>query len=302
MFGSSASATQTSFIVQVPEGQWNSGDTKFVDLGQCLSLINRRSYRQGGLYPVSVSVEYPTPAAAGIVTKFQIQAAPNVYPVRKMWELGKEAFLEATKEERAMIKSAKWNDFKHYFDYEHASSAVANLLPNCVRFDGTTSLQTTGWEYTEVADRTTANDFVYGFFGNDSAQYLSMAVQYELSMEASQASPDPIAAQSNLPYEDILAQLDPDDAQNLQAINETPPYDPQALQFHMQNYHIGLQNLNATAGPATNLPTSTPIFIAPSGLLKVTNVGNTTPGETTPFTLRFNLLAGGYRGIERGGY
>jgi hypothetical protein len=130
--------------------------------------------------------------------------------------------------------------------------------------------------------------------------------QYEISMEASQASPDPIGAQSDVPYADILSQVDPEDAAVLQGINETPPYDPQGLQINPQKYHVGWQNASQNSGtgsplsPVSYVESSTPFFIAPSGLLKITNESG--EGFTHAASIRINLMAGRDRGLELGGY
>ena len=122
--------------------------------------------------------------------------------------------------------------------------------------------------------------------------------QYELSMQASQASPDPIVAQAGIPYADILSQVDPEDASVLQEINETPPYNPQALQINEQTFKIGFMNASGS-GSAFFLQSSTPFFYAPSGLIKITN---TTGATISGGTIRVNCMHGKDRGFDLGGY
>ena len=45
MYGTPTNATQTSCILRT--GSFDSGDYRYIDLGQIASLINRRMYRQG---------------------------------------------------------------------------------------------------------------------------------------------------------------------------------------------------------------------------------------------------------------
>jgi len=312
MYGSASTATQTSFALPIPST--DSGASQYVDLNQCASLLNRKLIKQQALVPVQVSLDtggvgfdgedYHTSLSGATKMIWKIEALPNTYVTRKSWLLAKNAFLQATKEERAMIKTARWNDFKVHYDYPHAVAGfAANLLPDMARTDGTTQLQTTGWEATLIADRETGNEFTYGFFGDTSTYYLGMYEQYEFSMEASQASPDPILSYDEVPYSDILSQVDPEDATLLQEINETPPYDPNALQINPQIYHIGWQNASLAGSgsplsPVSYLESTTPFFIAPSGLLKITNVSQ----SEHVATLRINLMAGRDRGLELGGY
>ncbi len=312
MYGSASTATQTSFALPIPST--DAGSSQYVDLNECASLLNRKLIKQQALVPVQVSLDtggvgldgqdYHTSLTGATKMIWKIEALPNTYVTRKSFLLAKNAFLHATEEERAMIKTARWNDFKVHYDYAHAQAGfAANLLPDMARTDGTTQLQTTGWDASHIADRETGNEFVYGFFGASSTYYLGMYQQYELSMQASQASPDPIIAQTDIPYADILAQVDPEDAFVLQGYNETPPYDPQGLQINPQTYHIGWQNASLAGSgsplsPVSYLESSTPFFIAPSGLLKITNVSQTDHVAT----LRINLMAGNDRGLELGGY
>ena len=307
MYGSASNATQTSFVLPIPETL--DGASRYIDLNQCASLLNRKGISQQRLVPVQVSLDCGTgddhtSLSAGTKMIWGIEALPNTYTIRKSWLLAKEMFLEATKEERAVIKVARWNDFKVHYDRAHLSQGfAANLLPTMVRVDGTTVLQTTGWEASQISDRETINEFYYGFFGTTDPFYFGMLDQYQISMEASQASPDPIGSYADVPYADIVSQIDPEDAAALQQINETPPYDPQGLQINPQKFHVGWQNASGPMTPVSYVQSSTPFFIAPSGLLKITNEsGATTPAEGHVATLRINLMAGSDRGIETGGY
>jgi len=282
------------------------GASRYIDLNQCASLLNRKGISQQRLVPVQVSLDCGTgddhtSLTTGTKMIWGLEALPNTYTIRKSWLLAKEMFLEATKEERAVIKVARWNDFKVHYDRAHLSQGfLVNLLPDMVRVDGTTPLQTTGWEASQIADRETTNELFYGFFGTTDPLYFGMLDQYQISMEASQASPDPIGSYADVPYADIISQIDPEDAVVLQQINETPPYDPQALQINPQKFHVGWQNASGAMSPVSYVQSSTPFFIAPSGLLKLTNESG--EGLTHTGSLRINLMAGSDRGIETGGY
>jgi len=307
MYGSASGATQTSFTVPIPSTE--DGASRYLDVTQCLSMINRKRFRQGRLVPVQISLDagqygvgapaQVTTLSAGTRMSWEIQAAPNVYSIRKSWKLAKKNFLEATEEEREMVNVARWNDFKHFYDEGHVTATVnANLKPVMFQTDGTTVLMTSGVEYTQIANREVVGnpDMVFGFFGTSSPTYFSMTEEYQYGMQAAVTAPDPSTSLGDVPYSEIAAQIVDDDITNLQMINELPPYDSTLLQFHPQQYTVGYSNGQVAPSLALYQQTSTPYFLAPSGLIKITNVS----GATHVATLRVDCLHGTDRGIETG--
>ena len=305
MYGSPSDATQTSFVVKFVADQ---GDSRYVDVPQCLSLINRRKYPSGVIYPVSVELEHgdgtgdTMSVSTGAQQSIEVESLPNTYIIRQSYKLAKEMFLKATKEERKMLKSARWNDFRCMFDAQHKANyaaAIYNALPITVMPDGSTVNQDTGYEYSYIANREIpGNDMFYTYLGNSNATTLGMVEEYFLSMLASQAAPDPVATLSQIPYDDIIEQVDDADADALQEVNEFPPYDEEVLQTHMQRYYVGMQNgVASSTGISYFLKQSTPVFLAPGGLLKFTNTSGSSEQTTI---LRINCLAGELRGIEAG--
>ncbi len=306
MYGTKGGATQTSFVIPIPST--DQGVSHYIDLFQCLSLINRRMYEQGKILPVQISLDHGvdpsadyappgqlTSLSAGTVMSWQLEFLPNNWPLRQAYALGREKYFEATSEARKELKVAKWQDFKVHFDRNHLSAGgAANLLPTVVRADGTTVLQTTGWEYTEVPEIEGTNHYHFGFFGGSDAHMFGMLTEYTLSMLASQAYPDPPGVSTDTPYQEALAQVDEDSAQFLQGLNETPPYDGDVPQYHKQRYTIGFQNLNATSGAAFYMKGQTPIVLAPCGLVRITN----TSGQAHSASIRVDVLAGADRGVE----
>ncbi len=306
MYGTKGGATQTSFVIPIPST--DQGSSHYIDLFQCLSLINRRMYEQGKILPVQISLDHGvdpdadysppgqvTSLSAGTVMSWQCEFLPNNWPLRQAYALGREKYFEATAEARSELKVAKWQDFKVHFDRNHLSAGgAANLLPTMVRANGTTVLQTTGWEYTEVPEIEGANHYHFGFFGTSDNDMFGMLMEYKLSMMASQAYPDPPGVATDTPYQEALAQVDPDSATFLQGLNETPPYDGDVPQYHKQRYTIGFQNLNAQSGAAFYMKGQTPIVLAPCGLVRITN----TSGQAHSASIRVDVLAGSDRGVE----
>ncbi len=306
MYGTVGGATQASFVIPIPATEHTV--SHYIDIFQCLSLINRRMYEQGKILPVQISLDHGVDPLAtyappgeitslnpGTVMSWQVEFLPNSWPLRQSYALGRKKYFEATSEARSELKVAKWQDFKVHFDRNHLSAGgAANLLPTVVRADGTTILQTTGWEYTEVPEIEGPDHYHFGFFGNSDTQMFGMLDEYRLSMMASQAYPDPPGIATDTPYQEALAQVDEDSATFLQGLNETPPYDGDVSQYHKQRYTIGFQNLNATSGAAFYMKGQTPIVLSPCGLVRLTN----TSGQSHSASIRIDVLAGTDRGVE----
>ncbi len=303
MYGSVSNATQPSFLTK-DTGAWANGTSKYIDLAQSASLVNRRTYRSGMIYPFSIEVAPFTSAEPGARTMFVVQTLPNTFIVRQSFKLAKESFLKATEEEREMVKSARWNDFRVLYDLAH-KSAGTNILPDMVSVDGTTAALDTGYEYSYLSNRDSAGDDQYfGFFGAGTTTYLAMLQEYYISLEASQAVPDPPVTISTMPYDSIIEQVDPEDAEALQTVNEYPPYDEYLLQSQVQTHFIGFQNGTGNTAAAYPLKTSTPILLAPCGLIKITGMFTDKDGGAIEslgnVNFRVNMLNGRYRGIEAG--
>lgn len=311
MYGSVSNATQPSFTTQ-SISNWAPSTVKYLDLAQSASLVNRKTYRSGMLYPFSIEVVPLTTCPPQCRSMYKVEVLPNTFIIRQSFKLAKEAFLKATEEEREMLKSARWNDFRVLFDDAHHAAILAgtqNILPDMVSTDGTTAALDTGYEYTYISNRDSpGDDQFFGFFGTGAhVDYLPMIQEYLNSMLASQAAPDPVSTVSTIPYDSIMEQVDPEDAEALQSVNEFPPYDEIILQSQIQTHYIGIQNGIGAVGSAVPLKTSTPIIMAPCGLLRITALGVDNSGTTPddPISIgktrfRINMLNGSYRGLEAG--
>lgn len=297
MYGSTEGATQLRF--QVNTGSLAVGASAYLDIAQNLSIVNRRRYRQGRLYVTKLSLVYPTAGAAGSTRLLKINSLPNVWPIRQSWKFGFDEYLDATKEEREAIKVARWFDFKHFFDKNHRDAgAAANLVAPV--YDYSEALDATQeWDYTEIGNRTDGiNDMSYGMLGSSSPDFLGLVDEYDVSQKADVAFPDPPGASTEIPYSDIHTQFSDLDADNLQDDNDRPPYNPEGIQFQLPEHYVALQNLNASGGTAYPIGLSTPFFIAPSGLVRLTNVGS----DQVSFTLAVDCVSGSYQGVHAGRY
>ena len=107
-----------------------TGDV-YVDIGQCLSMINHRLYRQGRLYRVRVSITSPIAIAGAAVTTLpDTWWARTAYnKVRKLWtdRIGK-----IKKEQGTNAAVGRWNDFKVGYDETHRNAFTSAKLPELV--------------------------------------------------------------------------------------------------------------------------------------------------------------------------
>lgn len=140
-----------------------------IDIGQCLSLLNRRMYRQGMQYVVE-GLELHSDS----VVNATIYRLPETWIVASAWEKVMRAWLEqqdeALEESDRQSLTAKYRDFKIYFNESHqiagsASNAVPfgctdlSALPTDVEYD---------WEYSQIV---IPNDTTPG---NTTERYLHM--------------------------------------------------------------------------------------------------------------------------------
>ncbi len=148
--------------------------TEFIDLGECLSLVNRKLFRQGYVYVIeSVSWQH----AAGL--EVQLNSLPTSWTVYNSWKKAKRLWNKMNREgSTGLGRSAypAYHDFKvfynalHYVDHVSISS---NLLPvdgNRVLFSNVGR----EWDYAQYVASTQggavpATEMAAHMLGDDSA-------------------------------------------------------------------------------------------------------------------------------------
>ncbi len=113
-------------LIGPPQSEVPAGGL-FIDIAQCLSTVNRKTYRQGMNYAIS-NIRF-TSLKSGEVQVFTL---PNNWcmdnATTKMFELWKEQRAEVLKESPSL--KAAWSDFKVFMNPAHAAIGVAgNLTP-----------------------------------------------------------------------------------------------------------------------------------------------------------------------------
>ncbi len=99
----------------------------YIDLGQCLSLVNRRFYRQGLQYAVA-GVEVISDAT----TQTRIYRIPESWPAANAWHKALALWQESQDQvlDNEPSLKAKYHDFKIFYNATHQAAGMgANMLP-----------------------------------------------------------------------------------------------------------------------------------------------------------------------------
>jgi len=118
----------------IPAADRNTGEPGkaefYVDLSQCVSLVNRRFYRQGLNWAVS-SIKI---MSGGFQGKIQTQSLPNTWVTSNAWEKSFRAWQKminnAVNDSQSNSIKGKFLDFKVHADQKHVQDGFGNnLLP-----------------------------------------------------------------------------------------------------------------------------------------------------------------------------
>lgn len=117
----------------------NGNSTKYIDIAQCASAVNRRLYQQGKCYYVSrvtVTAFGSTPGSSGAAVS--LMTLPDNWVTSNAWVKAKALWNTMNKgvlHDNPSVKG-KWADFKVLFDKDHYDNATIssagpdnNLLP-----------------------------------------------------------------------------------------------------------------------------------------------------------------------------
>jgi len=143
----------------LPNGQ----ATSYFDLAQCVSIVNRRFYRQGINFAVAdfkIISTGPVGATPAVTGSMSISRIPHTWVAANAWKKAFEHWnkqqKEALAESGATNARAKFSDFKIHMDVDHVTAGFAsNKLP----ISGTGVPATPGeWEASEVVVPNTLAD------------------------------------------------------------------------------------------------------------------------------------------------
>jgi len=137
------------------------GPGQYIDLAQCLSLVNRRLYRQGMVYRVESFSWSP----ADNTTLLNVASIPTTWITYNAWVKAKALWSKMNRE--SAIQYPKYHDFKVFMDVLHytsitsASYASVNLIP---RDFGNALYNVTGaeWDYSQFVTPTAGGSSAAG--------------------------------------------------------------------------------------------------------------------------------------------
>ncbi len=300
-----------------PLGEAPSGGL-FIDIAQCLSILNRKSYRQGMNYAIS-SIKFYSSASAEV----QVRILPNHWVMdnstTKMFELWKDQRAEVLKESPSL--KARWTDFKCFMNAAHAASTVSgNLTP--IAPDGTPYLLGE-WDVSEITTPVdggatgTAHQSTIHVVGDNVPAGVYQpgvttsvsAIQQYADSRALVMSPDPVPLGGGV-FKDTVYNITSSHDEMAKDImndvtfqNDTPPYDRigypgGSAQPHLELTDIAIMN---NYGDASTFSTYTVgPFVPALGLINLGFGVIADPAQT--ISIEIDLVPGKYKGIlaERG--
>ena len=298
-------------IVGPPQSEVPPGGL-FIDIAQCLSIVNRKSYRQGMNYAIANMKIYAIDSGSVMV---------NTLPNNWCMDNATTKIFETWKDQRAAVLKenptlkAKWSDFKVFMNSHHAQLDVfANLIPSSP--DGTPYLPGE-WNPSKVVAPIdggaagTSNEVTVHVVGDHQPAGIFDATTTSLGAIASYQrgraliqSPDPVHSGF---IQDFYAQISSHDEMgenildNITNHNDNPPYNRDNMpggpgQLYLEI--VDLATLN-NYGDATSFSTySVGPFVPALGLINVIpNMNN-----NANVTFEIDLVPGKYKGVlaERG--
>lgn len=224
--------------VQVPTG------SSYIDIAYELSRTNHRLYRQGRVYHADIVVTNTIAPGAPCT----IQTIAPTWMNQKAWQLAFKKWRESTEDERANgIKAGRWNDFRIYMEAGHA---------------GTPVITNGEYNYT-TAEGVDGSSRQFQMFGNTTATRFGVLEEYNDLRDTDTNTP--AASSGIMPYSPLLAELNNQQADEIQEDGDFPPYDSVDLAPTKQFFHL--------QSPLGSNYYRTGMIQVPCGLINVNNTG-----------------------------
>lgn len=294
----------------------NTG-SKYIDIAQCASMVNRRLYRQGKNYYVA-SVEFIA-SAGGMCSMMTI---PDTWVSANAWVKSYALWREMNKKVLSDNPSVegKWADYKAFFDEAHvngnwtSTGPTLNLKPMTgdVLLTGGVACRDGEWFMstlvlpqhnvnTGTGAPLAADEFVVHMLGDDVAgagapdliKSGAIIHAYADTRARVQEEPD-VPGDMSLSWMTLLTDdgsQEPELADLIEGINDLPPYDKENYPGGDINYNDGVTQAGF-ATTATFVVDKAQGFKVPLGLIKV----NWAIGGGTA-VIKLNLMPGTYKGL-----
>lgn len=231
-----------------------SGSNAVLDIGQYLSKINRRLYRQGRYYEVKVDID---PAQTGNIEVFALR---DDWAVQKAYQMAFQAFLDNNMDEREQLgknQIARWEDFRV------DPGVGVDFTPKPVFWNKnlTAELLTAGeFELSTVTD-TSQLSRTFTWESSPTGTVYSIMDEYNLAANANQS---PSTSTADGPYANIRNELDVNQLTDLQEHGDLPPYNQTSINAVSPWVKIATLGVNSGVQKL-----STGFFTAPCGFVVI---------------------------------
>jgi len=311
--GTTAGATQRKFEVAqlLAGGIGPANPTNAIQVDRCLNNVNRRLYRQHKVYRCKVSLSNSNELTTSSPTAgpIDVYVLRNTWAVRKAIALSKEIYDLAVKEERAVVGSARWHDFRIQTQINGFSSPTIyplginasdkKLLTEGTLADG--EYEVSAVETTDAAGAPQSKIFTLGNASN--------ALQYSVFEEYQKMGPttseSPLFVSQGGYDRATGDSFEDDNVQDLLNKGNLPPYDAGSLRLGdaTGGAFVKVGQIGRTVTDRTgSLRLSTDYFDAPLGLIICTNAPLAFADEGLPInlqtqTLEVEVASGDYKGV-----
>ena len=292
--------------------------TKYCDIGQMTSLINRKSLRQGYQYAVQDATLFAPSGtvAGGAASTCILERLPHHWAAVNAWVKAFEVWRESEDQvlDIAPSLAGKYRDYKIFMDGTHANQSnqlAGNLCPVGFGDYGITDpvLGTVNYEW-DASQIVIPNDpnaptpgdteeyFMHMVGGDNGVKSVGMIHGYAQS-RARPVSPDPNTVAStgwmvqSMDVGDNLAEIE----LNVRGANRETPYylngdAGSGIEYYPGGHQIGgLEFVADLSTTQYQTQKSSGGFLANCGLLKLTTTG------TEQALLRIRLAPGDYKGV-----
>lgn len=264
-----------------------------VDVGQCLSRLNHRLYRQSRVYPCNVRLRNDSD-----LTSVEVYALRSDWMMVKSIQMAYKMYRKATEETRNVMSSkqiARWEDFR----INHGIVGANNGAPVIYGWPAggppsvpALNILTTGeFELSVVRDQ---NDVDKTFtLGNaNPANEFNILEEYNKAADVD-SSPSNLVGPTGtqLPYDELTDAQESDIAADLSGRGNEPPYDADDIAEDYAWVHVGTLGIGANGQQVL----STGFFDAPLGLIMID--GYVYQGSPTDLDISVEVKSGDYKGV-----
>lgn len=264
-------------------GTQGNCDHMIGDVGQCLSKVNHRLYRQGKTY--SIKLDLSANASAGV---YEVYALMDSWFIMKAWQMARATYLKATADERKQMgtSTARWEDFRVATGLTLANQVVAEPL---LYSDTGAGVRFTIGEFvnSEVFLESDGTSRVFSF-GQGDAFTFGMLEEYDRTNDVDD---DPQGTTSSTEaYAGVDSDVDGSQRAALGNSGNDAPYNSTAMPGAVWVKVAELRNDSPNVAKL-----STGFFNAPCGLFYVKPP---TPTFTFDNEISLTVQAGDYKGVK----